>query len=78
VFRSGSGESLRLAEFDADRVVLRALAGAGERTRVEWNLPGPAGRVRAGWSYTATAKSPARTQWTLRWARRARLKGAPS
>jgi len=78
VFRSGSGESLRLPEFDADRVVLRALTGAGERTRVDWNLPGPAGRVRAGWSYTATAKAPARTQWTLRWARRARLKGAPS
>jgi len=78
VFRSGSGESLRLPEFDADRVVLRALTGAGERTRVEWTLPTPAGRVRAGWSYTATAKPPAHTQWTLRWARRARLKGAPS
>ena len=78
VFRSGSGESLRLPEFDSDRVVLRALSGVGERTRVELNLPGPAGRMRAGWSYTAAARPPSRTQWSLRWARSARLKGATS
>ena len=77
-FRSGAGESLRLPEFDSDRVVLRALSGVGERTRVEMILPSPKGRIRAGWSYTAGAKPPSRTQWTLRWARRARLKGAPS
>jgi hypothetical protein len=73
VFRSGSGEGLRLPEFDADRLVLRALSGAGERTDVEMILPGPAGRLRAGLSLTAAGRRPPRTQWTIHWARRARV-----
>lgn len=77
VYRSGRGESLRLPELESDRLVLRALSGAGEDTRIEWTLPGPAGRMRAGLSFTAAARKPARTQWTIHWARRARVGRAP-
>jgi hypothetical protein len=76
VFRSGPGESLHVPEYESDRLVLRALSGSGERTSIEAILPGPAGRVRAGLSFTATAQRPPRTQWTIHWARRARL-GVP-
>ena len=73
-FRAGAGEGYRAPEFEADRLVLRALSGAGERTRIEIGLPAPAGRLHAGWSRTATATAPARPQWTVNWTRRARVR----
>ncbi len=75
VYRSGSGEGLRAVDAEGDRVVLRPLSGAGERTRFEWMVPGPAGRIRAGLTVHAAATRPARTQWTLEWSRRARIGG---
>src|SRR5262249_43125953 len=77
VFRSGPGENLRVPELEADRLVLRALSGDGERSQIEMIVPAPAGRVRAGLSLTAAARKPPRTQWTLHWARRARTGRAP-
>jgi len=74
-FRAGAGEGYRAADFEADRVVLRSLSGAGERTRIELMVPGPAGRMRAGLTLNAAASRPARTQWTLDWTRRARIGG---
>jgi len=77
-FRSGSGEGYRAPELEDDRLVLQALSGAGERTRIDLTLPGPAGRLRAGWTLTATASQPSRPQWTLNCTRRARVRAAPS
>lgn len=75
-FRAGAGEGYRAPELEADRLVLRALSGAGERTRIELTLPAPAGRLHAGWSRTAAATTPARPQWTVNWTRRARVRAA--
>jgi len=75
-FRSGAGEGWRAPDLEADRLVLRALSGAGERTRIDLTWPGPAGRLRAGWTLTAAATKPSRPQWTLDWTRRARVRGA--
>ena len=76
VYRSGSGEGYRAADLEADRLVLRSLSGAGERTRIEWMMPLPAGSMRAGLTLNAAASRPARTQWTLDWTRRARIGGS--
>ena len=75
-FRAKSGESLYLAERDADRLVLRALTGAGERVRIELGTPLTRGRLRAGLDLTTSAARPARVQWTLDWTRRSRMRRA--
>jgi hypothetical protein len=74
VFHARSGESLYLAEAEADRLVLRALAGDGERTRLEARAPLGGGALRASLDLaTAGSKAP-RPRWTLDWSRRARAK----
>ena len=75
-FRARSGESLYLAERESDRLVLRALSGAGERIRVELGTPLSRGRLRAGLDLTTRATHPARVQWTVDWTRRSRVKRA--
>lgn len=72
-YRVRRGESLYLPEAESDRLVLRALTGVGERTRIETQLPlaGGVGRAAAAWT---TASAPPRVQWTLDWSRRASLR----
>jgi len=73
-FRARSGESLYLSERESDRLVLRALTGAGERVRIELGTPLTRGRLRAGLDLTTSAPRPTRVQWTLDWTRRSRMK----
>lgn len=74
LFRVRRGESLYLPESASDRLVLRAVSGAGARTRVELKAPGGGGWISAGLNLSATATAPRapRPQWTLNWTRRAR------
>jgi hypothetical protein len=74
VFRVRPGESLYLPEVLSDRLVLRALSGAGERTRLELALPAGRGSLRAALNLSSKGIRRLRSQWTLDWTRRARLK----
>ena len=74
VFRVRPGESVYLPEVLSDRLVLRALSGAGERTRLELVLPAGRGSLRAALNLSTKGIRPLRSQWTLDWTRRARLK----
>jgi hypothetical protein len=78
LYRVRSGESLYLREVESDRMVLRALTGEGARTRVEARSPFAGGRMRATLHLASTADRRARTQWTLDWTRRARIRGLGS
>jgi hypothetical protein len=72
-FRARRGEHVYLPEIEADRLVLRALAGDGEHTRVELRCPIAGGMAEAALNRTwAQARTP-RLQWTLEWTRRARI-----
>ena len=75
VYRSRRGESLYLPERESDRLVLRALSGAGQRTRCELTAPAAGGALRGGIGLTSS-RSPqlVRTQWTLDWTRRIHLR----
>jgi hypothetical protein len=75
VYRVQRGESLYLPEVESDRLVLRALSGEGERTRVEARTPFAGGRVRAALHLAGTQAADRRTQWTLDWTRRAQVRG---
>jgi hypothetical protein len=74
VYRTGSGESVYLAEAESDRLTLRALSGAGERTRIEIELPLARGVARAAAGWTVTAAGAPRVQWTVDWLRRASIR----
>jgi hypothetical protein len=74
LYRVKRGESLYLPEVESDRLVLRALSGEGERTRIEARTPLGGGRMRAGLRLASTTESRARAQWTLDWTRRARIR----
>ena len=74
VYRARSGESLYLAEAWSDRLVLRAVSGAGERTRFEVQAPAAGGNLRAAVNVSVTAGTSPRPQWTLDWTRRARTR----
>ena len=71
------GESLYLPEAEADRLVLRALGGAGQRTRAELRLPFATGDIRLGVSLTTggTRSGESPPAWTVQWSRRSRLSG---
>jgi hypothetical protein len=75
VYRVQRGESLYLPEVESDRLVLRALSGEGERTRVEARTPFAGGRVRAALHLAGSPARDRRPQWTLDWTRRARVRG---
>jgi hypothetical protein len=80
VFRVRRGESLYLPEAESDRLILRAVSGEGERTRIEARSPFAGGRVRAALHLNTASDRRARADWTLDWTRRARLRrpqGAP-
>lgn len=74
-FRVRAGEVLYLPEPASDRLVLRALRGTGERTRIEVRLPAASGQVYAAVDLAAALGSPSRAQWTLEWIRRSRTRG---
>ena len=74
------GEQLYLPEPEADRLVLRSLSGAGQRTRAEFVLPIATGDIRLGVALTTggTRAVPVAPAWTVQWSRRSRLSGARS
>ena len=74
VYRVRRGESLYLPEAESDRLVLRAVSGEGERTRIEGRAPFAGGRLRATLGLAVAGERRARPQWTLDWTRRARLR----
>jgi hypothetical protein len=74
VFRVRRGESLFLPEAESDRLVLKSVSGEGERTRIEARSPFAGGRVRAALHLNTASERTTRTDWTLDWSRRARLR----
>ncbi len=76
-FRAVSGEHVYLPELEADRLVLRALAGDGERARVELRGPFAGGMVEAALNRTFVPPRAPRMQWTVEWTRRSRLRREP-
>jgi len=76
VFYARRGESLYLPEAESDRLVLRAVSGDGERTRIELRAPFAGGRARAALHINTVPERRARADWTLDWTRRARLRRA--
>jgi hypothetical protein len=74
VFRVRSGESVYLPEAESDRLVLRAISGAGERTRVEIHLPAAGGMAHAALGLSSGGGRSGRPRWTLEWTRRTRFK----
>jgi len=70
VFRVRRGESLYLREAESDRLVLRALSGAGQRTQLDLRLPLARGALRAGAQLTAPLAGRPVPRWTLEWTRR--------
>ena len=74
-YHARRGESLYLAEAEADRLILRALSGDGERTRIELKAPAGGGTLRAALELATAAAKPPRPRWTLDWSRRARARG---
>lgn len=80
VYRTRRGESLYLAESESDRLVLRALSGEGQRSKLELLVPaGRRGRVRGTLLLTSTSGVPRPPQWSIEWIRRSRSeRGATS
>jgi hypothetical protein len=78
VFHARRGESLYLAEAEADRLIVRALSGDGERTRIEFRAPAVGGTLRAALDLAATGGKPPRPRWALDWSRRARARSIGS
>jgi len=73
VYRARSGETLYLAERDADRWVLRALSGAGQRSRLTLRVPFSGGEAQSELVLQPVRGVP-RPRWSLRWSRRVRLR----
>ncbi|MCC6651098.1 MAG: hypothetical protein IT348_08115, partial [Candidatus Eisenbacteria bacterium] len=73
VWSARSGEKLWLPEAGDDRLTLRAVSGAGIRSRLELDVPALGGRARAGVTWTEGAGRRAPPGWTLEWTRRTRL-----
>jgi hypothetical protein len=72
-FRARRGESVYLPETESDRLVLRAVSGDGERTRVELSAPCAGGRAHLALDLAAGGRTPG-TRWTIDWTRRARTR----
>jgi hypothetical protein len=71
LYRTEAGDTQYVGEQEDDRAVLRALSGAGRRTRFETGIPAVGGEIRAALIITAAAR-PAAPAWTIDWTRRAR------
>jgi hypothetical protein len=71
LYRTEAGDTQYIGEQEDDRQVLRALSGAGRRTRFETGIPAAGGAVHAALIVTA-AVHPSAPAWTIDWTRRAR------
>jgi hypothetical protein len=71
LYRTRGGEPQYLSEDEVDRRVLRALTGAGRRTRLQAGFPAAGGSVRAALTLAETGGRASPPQWTLDWTRRA-------
>lgn len=67
------GERAWLLETAEDRLVLRALTGAGTRTRAELAVPAAGGRATLGIAIAEPGGRAAAPRWTAEWTRRARI-----
>ncbi len=74
VYRVTSGETLYLPERDADRWVLRALSGAGQRSRIAVRCPFSGGQAD-GELALQPVRGVVTPRWDLRWSRRVRVRG---
>ena len=74
VFRTGFGQNLYVREIYSDRLVLRALTGHGQRTRIAVRLPAAGGTLDASIDLTQRRTGLPRAIWTLDWSRRARTR----
>lgn len=72
VWRAMRSERLYLPEEDVDRVTLRAVTGAGARTRLQAALPALGGRVSASLVWTDPSPPRATPGWSVEWTRRVR------
>jgi len=72
VYRVRRGESLYLLENGSDRLVLRALAGEGHRTRIEIRVPFGRGVVHAGLHLDVRDGRRRPPRWDVEWSRRSR------
>jgi len=78
VYRTRRGESLYLAEAESDRLVLRALSGEGQRSRLEVLVPaGHRGCVRGTLLVTSASGAQRAPQWSIEWIRRSRQERTP-
>ena len=75
VYRAHPGETVYVPERDSDRWVLRALSGAGDRTRATLRLPLAEGTL-SGTLTLARARGTSKAQWAMQWSRRIRLRRA--
>ena len=75
VYRARAGETVYLPEHDGDRWVLRALSGAGTRTRASLRLPLAEGTL-TGVMSLGRSRGVEKRQWSLQWSRRIRLRRA--
>lgn len=71
VWRAKRGEPVWLVESETDRLRLRAVSGAGQRTRIEWDAPAGEGRAKATLSLESD-RSGVQPRWTLEWSKRSR------
>lgn len=71
-FQARAGENLYLAESEGDRLLLRAVSGAGTRTLVQADAPAGGGHVRVGVQLARRAERSLEPVWTLEWSRRSR------
>jgi len=72
-FETRRGEHVYLPEAESDRLVLRAVRGSGNRTRVETGVPVGRGELR-GSLVIANGTGASQARWTLEWARRVRMR----
>lgn len=73
VWSARRGERTWLLESAEDRLVLRALSGAGTRTRCELTVPALGGRAKLAIAIAESGGKSAAPHWTAEWTRRARL-----
>jgi hypothetical protein len=77
LYRVRRGESLYLREAESDRIVLRALSGEGQRTRIDFALPLARGTLRAALHLDLRDGVQRAPRWDLEWSRRTRAPRDP-
>jgi len=72
LWRVRRGESLYLPEADGDRLTLRSLSGAGDRTRLELRVPALQGMARVSLALARSGGRGSPAVWSAEWTRRSR------